>query len=404
MGLPKTFQTVQLDRSDGADHDETQLQRAQLWESLCAADRLFGMAITLPPGTRRYQLGRTTELIIDGTIQPRTYLRSLADITTRIQDLDEMSTAQTSKGLTYAFALKIDAELKELASQTPRSWWAEDVEPVKADHVLRFLHSCITMRAHLPFTMQQDPGDEYIYSRITCIDACESVVTRYLFLRQRIPSGIFICQIMDLQAFTATVVLLLTSYNSASMERLNLKANETRIKGAVAQVVELMDRQSKKVTSSNVIRHGVTTIRSLQTLLQQDGNSSPQEELSLKVPLLGNVRVRRKDAALQASRPSNPQSFPVPPESSSWNSNLPFTSQPFGRTNFDSNDIAKTTGEPQGDWHLDPLSWSIEDQDDNFFQDDFMAESFDQNNIWQNIQNSVQFGSGDMRREPTLPL
>ena len=45
MGLPK---------ATGADDDETQLQKAQLWELLCSADRLLGMIFNLPPGTSKY--------------------------------------------------------------------------------------------------------------------------------------------------------------------------------------------------------------------------------------------------------------------------------------------------------------------------------------------------------------
>jgi hypothetical protein len=382
MGLPKALQAVELNRINGTEHEETQSQRAQLWESICSADRLFGMFINLPSGTRQYELSIPSEVTINGVVQTRAYINRLTDITTRVQDMDDMNTTQRSKNEMYAAALKIDGELKELVSQTPASWWAPEQDPFKADHILRFLHSCIMMRTHLPFTMQPDPAGEYIYSRIACMDACESVANRYQFVRQRFPSGIFLSRIMDLQAFTAIVVLILTSHNSSSMNHLNWRTAGSQIESLVAQVTNLMEEQSNNDDGSKFAGDGVTAIRSLQTLLQQDKNGNHLQELSIKVPLLGNVRVRRNADISQSLKEGNLTSFP---NTGSWRSQDQISHPPNRHPTLSANMSTEVNPQPEGEWQWDPLSWSIDNYNENVFQDTFMAESHDQFDVWQNI-------------------
>ena len=50
MGLPRAFLEFQQNTAAGRDIDDMQRQKAQIWGSLCAIDRLFGMVTNLPPG------------------------------------------------------------------------------------------------------------------------------------------------------------------------------------------------------------------------------------------------------------------------------------------------------------------------------------------------------------------
>ena len=321
-------------------------------------------------------------------VQPRVYLNRLTDITTKIQYLDDMSSTQGSGPELYASALELDRELRVLASQTPKSWWDEDVEHVKPDHIVQILHHYIIMRVHLPFTMRRDPGQEYIYSRLACMDACESVAQRYQSLRRILPSGIFLSQILDLEAFTATVVLLLTSHSWPPMDRIVLETNQARIESVVAQVTKLMDEKSNDTNASNFAQHGVTIIRSLNTLLQQDGDASNVHQLRLKVPLLGNVHIRRNASPPQMPKSKNPQSFQIPSESGLWKLNGPFTPQHHGSRSLNPDTVLGYATQAQAEWQWNPLSWSIEDNHDNFFQDAFMTDDSDQFAMWQTNYNN----------------
>jgi hypothetical protein len=381
MGLPKASQAVELNRIKGAAYDESPVQKAQLWESICAADRLLGMIINLPSATRRYQLAVPSNLTIDGVVQARAYVSRLSAITINVQDLDDMNTSQQSESEMYATALKIDKELKELASQTPESWWTIEKNPIEAAHVLQFLHSAITMRAHLPLVMRQNPSPEFIYSRVACMDACEAVASRYQFLRQQFPTGIFLARIMDLQVFTAIVVILLTSHNSPSLYHPNIRKTRTQIENQVKQVTSLMDDDVSKFA-----QHGVATIRSLQILLQQEDSNSQLQDLSIKVPLLGDVRVRRNIRTLNPPNGRIANSVQNLQNGSSWRPDEQITSQPPGGQSDNTNAPVDFAFQPQGEWQWDPLSWSVDNYNENyFFQGTFMGENYDQFSEWQNI-------------------
>lgn len=427
MGLHKSFQAVQLNTAHGGQDHKTQLHRAQLWELICAADKLLGMLINLPPGTRRYQQIKVQEVTLDGVVQPQLYLARLMDTAAKIQQVDDMNTTQGLSPELYATVLELARELRVLASQTPKSWWVlGEGEQVKPDHVVQFLHYCMVMRVHLPFTMRQNPGEEYFYSCLACMDACESVVQRYQFLRRNLPPGIFIAQVLDLQAFTATIVLLLMTHSSIPMDRFNWTNNKARLESVVAQVVKLMDERSDDMIGSDFARKGVTTIRSLNKLLQQDENDKAglhvQQELMLKVPLLGKVNIRRN------ARPSSYPSQPSQPPSSSVNSwSTVQAPSELGSLKSNANKQVLQPQPPQQQQQqgpppppppppllhtdtayveaaglqtpaearqFDPFSWFIEDNQENFFQDALMADSSDHfAPMWQNTNEAFQFGS-----------
>lgn len=371
MELPRSFQLVQL---NGDVDDEMQLQRAQVWESLCSADGLSGMIINLPPCISPFKQINIQPLTIDGVVQPRAYLRRLMSITTKIQYRDD---TQGSSAELYASALELDRQLSVLMSQTPKSWWDVDAENVGPDHVVQHLHYCVRMRVHLTFAMRQGPGEECIYSRLACRDACQMVVKRYQFIRRELPSGIFISPALDLHAFTATVIILLMSHSSPSTDRLNLQTNKAEVDGLVAQVIKLMDGTAKDTTGCNFAQRGVTAIRSLNRLLRQDDTSNVQE-LTLKIPLLGKVHIRRNS---YASRAVNPPTLQTPSNVGFRNPNEQFTPQER-RLNADSH-VTSSAFQAQGEWD-DPLSWSIEGRYDDFFQDALMADNIDQFAMWEN--------------------
>lgn len=394
MGLPKTSQAVEFNRLNGVE-DETLFQKAQLWEAICSADRIFSMVMNLPAGTRRYQRPMSPELIVDGVVQPRGYLSRMTNISIRVQDLDDVNAMGRSKPDIYATALKIDRELKELASHTPKAWWALDEENVKADIILQFLHHCTTMRLHLPFAMRQDPGGEYIYSRVACLDACELLAQLYMSIRRKLPINIFISRLLDLQAFAAAVVLLLlTSHGSPPMDRFNLRSNATRIENLVAQVVDTMNEKS---SSSNVARQAVGTIRALYTLLQRDGSNPQVPELKLKVPLLGNVHIHRNVGPSQKPNGNFPPSSQAMMDLDPWKPSAQIDPQQYAGPSLTTDTLVQQTAQQPGQWQWDPLSWSVDDYNEDFFQDALMAESLDPFDTWQNgvnVYQNFQFSSG----------
>lgn len=273
--------------------DETRLtDKVEVWAGICMIDRIAGMMFNLPSGTNRYQLPRLPVVGADGEVIRRGYLSSLAAISKEVYELDDSTMLDGSDAERYAEVLRIDQELISLASIPPPSWWSTDTPGILPDQVLKYWHSYLTIRVHLKFTLQKDGNQQFDYSRYTCMNACNIAITRYLTIRPAMPSGFFIGRIVDLQALTAAVVLLLAYHNSRSARRRNFQAQAIESPARlIAQLIEVMESLSC-LRASDFATQAVVTIRSLSTLLEDD-SASERQELTLTVPLLGKIHVHK---------------------------------------------------------------------------------------------------------------
>lgn len=116
MGLPNMVQVAQVETATEAGDDEGHISKSQLGDLICAADRLLGIILNLPPITSRHQLATTHSVSIDGIVQNQVYLCRLTDIANKIQHLDYLNTLHGSSTEVCTFALKLSGESKVLAS------------------------------------------------------------------------------------------------------------------------------------------------------------------------------------------------------------------------------------------------------------------------------------------------
>jgi hypothetical protein len=132
------------------------------------------------------------------------------------------------------------------------------------------------------------------------------------------------------------------------------------------------------MAGSDFTRNGLATIQSLNRLLQHDDNEAHMQELTLKVPLLGKVHIRRN--TLTSEQPPEAMNPPLPSQLCLWKPKeqiVPHQYVPPPLGTLPPNTYAPAAL-PVREWQWDPFSWSIEDNQENFFQATFMAESFDQ--------------------------
>ncbi|RDW72744.1 transcription factor domain-containing protein [Aspergillus mulundensis] len=388
MGLPKAVQLARVKKANSPAEQAAQHEKIQLWELICTIDRLGGLLINLPPYTRRYQLKVVDDLVVDGVVQPSVYMSRLMDISPKIYDLEDLSATEGSTTKLYTSALEIVRGARDLASEAPASWWTINMtDDLRPDHVVQYMHYCIVMKAHLPVALRQDRTEEYLYSRLACIDACECVAHRYHFLRRKLPSGFFTLRMLDLQAFGAMAALLLLSHTCPFPDHRTFQIDKPRIEGLVTQIIELMEEKSKDGVGVDFAERGAKTLRSLRNLLQQDAsNPAPMQELTVNVPLLGNIHIRRNVPATQTAPPESQRSSAVP-QSTSWQpqeQTLPAHYNPqFATSTYVQEPLLPSQAVSNMQW--EPLSWSVEDAGENLLEDAMMAESFDQATMWHNM-------------------
>lgn len=391
MGLSKTSKLFRLKNFGASINDETLALKAQLWESICSVDRLLGIMINLPPDTRRYPHTTSLDLVVDGVVQPRVYLSQLTEIAVRVHDLEYMSATHEPCTKLYALALDIARGVRNLGFRTPASWWAHDaMDDLRADHVVQMLHYCVIMRAYLPLALRHNREEEYLHGRLACMEACTSVAQRYQFVRRKLAPGMFASRMLDLQAFTASVVLLLTSHSWPSMDQSSILIDKPRLEGIVSQVIELMRERSQDRVGSDFAEHGMRTLSALKKLLKQENDVARVQELTLIVPLLGKMHIRSNVVTAQAPGPATQLHSGVPVDSQFWKPQEQTGLPVQGQSSINTSPYMHDTIQTGSNWQWNNLSWIIEgDANSNFFEDPLAFENLDHTTVWQNPYYSI---------------
>lgn len=376
MGLPKVFHAVCFNQSTCTD--DTSLHKVQLWQAICNIERLIGMILNLPPGTARYQLTAAAPLNADGSIHLTTYLTRLLDISIKVYDLEEFSATHESSMKRQMAALEMAQALGELAGQAPDTWWAGDErDHITPEDIVQFLHCCVLMRVYLPFALKQNLRDELVYARLPCMNACEAVARRYLVLRRKLPAGLFMSRVLDLQALTAASVLLLLSHHVRSTDRHSFRVDISHLHGVVSDIITLIGERARDPTNSDLAVEAYNTLRALDQLLRQDDHTGEVERLTVTVPLLGKIHVRRNARSAPQPRVANQPSSQL--ESNMGIQTWISASHPLeGQSSLGTN-IPVNEADPSPDeWRLTDLSWSVEGSLDNLLEDAFLSESIGQ--------------------------
>lgn len=358
--------------------EERLIEKAEVWTGICMVDRIAGMMFNLPAGTYRYQLPSLPVVDSNGQILVRGFMGNLAGISKHIFELDDGPILGGSDADLYAEVLSIDQELISLARLPPASWWGDPTPGTTAnlsEQILKYWHSYLTVRVHLKFTLQKDANQQFDYSRYTCMTACNIAINRYLGFRSTLPGGFFVGRVVDLQALTVAVVLLLAYHNSRSTRRRHVQAQTIESPASlIAQLIEVMESLST-LRTSDFATQAVVTLRSLSTLLGDD-SASERRELTLTVPLLGKIHVHKNKHPVgntiaqdaHALMDMDLAQVPVGSQSVPPSVFTPATSD------FSSQSLPVTNS-----WSWDPLSLFIEDDDrEAIFQHAIFAEDFGQ--------------------------
>ncbi|KAI7235883.1 hypothetical protein KC330_g4040 [Hortaea werneckii] len=363
-GLPGASKAMELRRSGAVAGtiDRDLWHKAELWESICAVDRIMSMMWSMPLGTLHSPLPERELLDSHGRVVTQSYVSRQAQIASRILDLDSMSSSGKPGYEMFNTVMSIDQELRYLANQVPSNWWKINWPSLESSAILQYWHQYLVVRTHVRLALTQDPNQQFAFNFATCMEASQALARRYGALRPLLPIGFFASRVIDLQAFTGAVFLLLASQRNvlsgnnrlASSDNFSeAEANRTLAHG----IVDTMERSAADATgtAADFGRHAAGAIRSLSNLLLQPPSDGGYQKVTLHLPLIGNIHVTRKQAAKTASQSG---------ERVSSGHTQPYA-QPAGQLDLSNsvvNDPATDAaqGFSMGDPQLDMLSYSME--------------------------------------------
>jgi hypothetical protein len=258
------------------------------------------MLLNVPSIIRSHHETTLPLLSINGVVQTREYFYCLTRIATKVQNLDHLCELRRSNAEISSFASMLSHELQTLASQTPEAWWvgaAHGTLGLDYDRLVQLLHFYIALRVHLPIALRQSPSSESLYSHISCVTACKSLVQRYLLLGQSLPAGLFLSVMMDFQVFTAAGTLLLLSHTPCSinpMGSMGVEMDQLKMRYEVGQVIAALQKKALNNTpGSGSAKDQAHALCTLGDLLERGDEGVNPSQRNFHVPLLGNVHIDR---------------------------------------------------------------------------------------------------------------
>jgi len=145
-----------------------------------------------------------------GVDDAEAYIARMIPVMTKIVDRN-----QSVVPLGYSATLRMDQELEELHNAQDPSWWTTERIPGSTveEHFNRlqaqFLHHHTKVLLHMPFMLRFTTDKRYQYSHNAALDGAREMIRYYDAFRTNKSVGPFICKLIDFEAFTATMLLLL---------------------------------------------------------------------------------------------------------------------------------------------------------------------------------------------------
>ncbi len=306
-----------------ASVDDSALSRRQryLWWDLYQCDQFLSLLLGLPYSARDQLLESSWGVPPEhGPEYSRHYRNRLAVISGRITDL-----TQRLEPPTLAAMDEVDKELDRLVASTPEGWWETD--PVRTCETAAYFerimtqlwHLHIKLMLHLPFMLRSATDSRYAYSKRVCLSAARAMIKRYGLLRMEATGASYYCKILDFEAFTATVILLLEllggdhTPSSAAAAAESAETSEQADWDDVDRMIGLL-RLSARQPGSVVALQSLKVLETLRTGRDRGSDFHDGKSVKLVVPFLGTITIGRASKGRQSRRQDrpNPPTLPTP--------------------------------------------------------------------------------------------
>lgn len=281
----------------------------------------------MPASTGTYHSPPRPLVSPDGKVQTRLYLLELATIAMDVQQLDEDWAVNRSQNIPYERVISADRRLCTLKKSVPKvrtpylilslylantvvtqEWWTDEPQNWSPAPLLQHWHDALLSRIHLHAAVSNDEHNEYAYSRVTCGRACESICHRYVRIRLTLPDNFFATRTLDMQAFTGAAYLLLTFLKKEP------SCDQARV-SAVQSVIRVMEAVRGRNRRHRNISEASEALVALMDMALNNPATATARNLTLRIPLLGKVRIGRDTTRQEQQyldQPSLPPSISMP--------------------------------------------------------------------------------------------
>lgn len=274
-----------------AKPDLQHTRQVSLWSHLFQGDRYLALVLGLPLSIQSQFCDPCIPIIGQPTehTEGDAFLLRMSPIVARIVDRNQ------NPILDFSLTLRIDQDMEELAQSVPQEWWGKTNAPAPTleeqfDRLLsQFFFHQVRKLLHLPFMLKSSADKRYHYSYTAALDSSRDTIRFYDALRGSDAVGPFICKLIDFQAFSAAILILLNLYGYSHGSQKNAEQDQSD-SALVDTTIEILRRASKEAG-------GIVAAQSLKALemIAEARHGCPdeahQDTVKVSIPYFGTVTV-----------------------------------------------------------------------------------------------------------------
>ncbi|CEJ80418.1 hypothetical protein VHEMI00600 [[Torrubiella] hemipterigena] len=202
---------------------------------------------------------------------------------------------QNSEKEQYATTVQISQELEEGRDEMPEEWWqARPADLPLAEYFLRqsskTLYFITLKLLHLPYMLRSIKEKKYRHSWDTAMEAARGIATSYIEFRAAPYADSDLCQLMDFQAFSGAIVLVIGHLLCPERTDEGTRSSDW----VLIEDVGLALRRTAITMDCPVATQAAQTLEVLNSA-RKGGYVSP-EDYNVVIPYFGQVRINQKMA------------------------------------------------------------------------------------------------------------
>ncbi|KAK5992074.1 Dehydrocurvularin biosynthesis regulator-like protein [Cladobotryum mycophilum] len=280
-------------------------RRRIIWSQIWQLERQISALIGFPTViSRNVGVGET---VYGSAIPlPQQILRRLSIICADVIERNE-----NPENASYGKTVQLDQEMEDIKRLFPAEWWEPHTPDAPLDaiyyqEVSKVQYFLFVKLVHLPYMLKARNDRRYEHSRFSTMEASRELIRGYSRLRGSPKTELVQCELMDFQAFSAGVTLILgILYESTASHTLD---HEDDWKLVDVLIVAL--RLTTSLLECKVTEQGAHVLEVL--VAASRGKYSSPTDLSLVVPYFGRLRINGTRTADGSSMPSAAGALPDP--------------------------------------------------------------------------------------------
>lgn len=276
--------------------ENAEKERTYIWAHLWLGERQLSSILGVPSAVVDTMVG-VSEQYDKLPVEARlAYILGIID--GRLIDRD-----QNCEAVEYSVTMQIDQQLEQCRKVTFSDWWDYSPDPstplgtLYGRQVIKMHFYLTRKQLHLPYMLKASFGENHEYSRNITLDSSREIIRCFQALRDASGPKVIICDLLDFQAFSAALVLVINLLLNSLTSSFDQVTRDWKLVIDTTQTLKSI----AETLSCKVAAQATQLLEYLTSL--NDCTYSGPEEYEAVIPYFGKVRISqpRKEPGLNHS-------------------------------------------------------------------------------------------------------